>query len=181
VQLRLLVKMTTTSGMSGQEEIDQLVSISGLGEEQARRLLLKHRNNVQQALNAFFESGDTGETPAITVQQSGPPALPPRPAPSVRNTTPVIGPDIHDDDPQLAEAIQASLQTASVSHGDLMNIEVDQDTGSRNQLVPSTRAPDPNWAVVPSNVCGISSHPTICILKDYLMSVIDCCTCPTFS
>ena len=41
-----------------------------------------------------------------------------------------------DDDKELARALQASLE----------------DQGGSTTFGPSNRAPDPNWAMVPSNV-----------------------------
>jgi hypothetical protein len=49
-----------------------------------------------------------------------------------------------DNNAELRRALEASLATAS-THGQLAP-----------QFGPSNRAPDPNWAMVPSNVGAIS-------------------------
>ncbi|SRR5229473_2959753 len=47
----------------------------------------------------------------------------------------------NDDNVELRRAIQASLSTSAYPPS--------------SQFRPSDRAPDPNWAMVPSNVCTI--------------------------
>ena len=51
--------------------------------------------------------------------------------------------DLTEDDGsvELKRALEASLSTAAYQ--------------SSSQFRPSDRAPDPNWAMVPSNVCSI--------------------------
>lgn len=67
-------------------------------------------------------------------------------ASSQTDTAPVI--DLTgDDDEDLSRALQASLQDQGTTFG------------------PSDRAPDPNWAVVPSNVT------TLCILRVALVDL----------
>ncbi|KAI0357849.1 hypothetical protein OH77DRAFT_1583695 [Trametes cingulata] len=120
-------------------DIETLNAMMGgsLDPAHALRLLRKHKNNLEKAASALLE-GDNGE------DDTGPyadmPNLEPLDAPTVGPRTPprtsslpVIDLTKDDDDNELARALQASLEDQPTTFG------------------PSNRAPDPNWAMVPSN------------------------------
>ncbi|KII90148.1 hypothetical protein PLICRDRAFT_174928 [Plicaturopsis crispa FD-325 SS-3] len=134
---------TPAAGMTADsEDCTTLMGIAGCGPDTAQRLLLKH-GSVEKAVNAFYD-GDTGENAPLTVRLN---------APSTRSQdTPRGGESSYfnnqskspidltvDDDEQMAQAIKASLEGTNLD-------------GTSSELVPSQRAPDPNWAMVPSNV-----------------------------
>ncbi|KAI0364511.1 hypothetical protein BV20DRAFT_1107189 [Pilatotrama ljubarskyi] len=120
-------------------DIETLNAMMGgsLDPSHALRLLRKHRNNLEKAASALLE-GDTGEDdtgpyadmPNLEPIDTGTvgPRTPPR-----TPEKPVIDLTKDDDDNELARALQASLEDQPPTFG------------------PSNRAPDPNWAMVPSN------------------------------
>ncbi|KAI0329993.1 hypothetical protein GY45DRAFT_1412263 [Cubamyces sp. BRFM 1775] len=132
------------------QDIEMLNSMMGgsLDPAHALRLLRKYSNNLEKAAAALLE-GDTGEDDlgayadmpnleplgATTVG----PRTPPR-TPSSRPENPVIDLTKDDDDKELARALKASLEEGMTTFG------------------PSNRAPDPNWAMVPSNA-EVSAPP----------------------
>ncbi|KAI0753245.1 hypothetical protein C8Q80DRAFT_1304918 [Daedaleopsis nitida] len=123
------------------EDIETLNAMMGgsLDLHHALNLLRKHNNNLEKAASALLE-GDTGaddpyaDLPSLEpLDAPGPgPRTPPR---EPEKPSPVIDLTADDDDAELARAMAASLE--------------DQNATT---FGPSTRAPDPNWAMVPSNV-----------------------------
>ncbi|KAI0718526.1 hypothetical protein C8T65DRAFT_638279 [Cerioporus squamosus] len=125
-----------------QADIETLSAMMGgnLDELHALTLLRKYNNNLEKAASALLE-GDTGADDPMYADL---PRLEPINAPVIGpgpRTPPPSRPEkgvidlTKDDDEELARALRASLE--------------DQGT---TQFGPSERAPDPNWAVVPSNV-----------------------------
>ncbi|RDX44562.1 hypothetical protein OH76DRAFT_1466134 [Lentinus brumalis] len=124
-----------------QADIETLSAIMGgnLDEYHALTLLRKHNNNLEKAASALLE-GDTGADDPMYADL---PRLEPINAPVIGpgpRTPPPSRPEkgvidlTKDDDDELARALRASLEDHTTRFG------------------PSERAPDPNWAVVPSNV-----------------------------
>ncbi|EGN92156.1 hypothetical protein SERLA73DRAFT_117693 [Serpula lacrymans var. lacrymans S7.3] len=123
-----------------QDSVDLLTAMMGdLDPEVARRVLRKCDGDVQKAATAILE-GDRGDDIWIADNRTNKPAERQRPhspqeGPPRRQNTPVI--DLTgDDDNDLSRALQASLETQQ----------------QEPKFGPSERPPDPNWAVVPSNV-----------------------------
>ncbi|KAI8972449.1 hypothetical protein BD414DRAFT_560365 [Trametes punicea] len=121
-------------------DIEVLNAMMGgsLDPAQALRVLRKHNNNLDKAASALLE-GDTGEgdanpyadLPSLETLDTATvgPRTPPR-----EPEKPVIDLTKDDDDNDLARALQASLEEHQAP-----------------TFGPSNRAPDPNWAMVPSN------------------------------
>ena len=122
-----------------QENVAMLTSImSTVDEAIALRVLRKHGNDIERAAAALLE-GDTGETPDVGF--TAPAGPPPKGSLRAGRGSPVIDLTAEDDDLELARALKASLETVQdASHAHTVNFG------------PSTRAPDPNWAMVPTNV-----------------------------
>jgi hypothetical protein len=122
-------------------QVDNLTAMMGTGvldPETARRVLRKFDGDVQKAAMAILE-GDRGEEKRYPSPAEGLPARPqtpqglkPQPAKQAR-LSPIIDLTASDDE-DLSRALKASLVPAEPKFG------------------PSNRAPDPNWAVVPSIV-----------------------------
>ncbi|KAI5120397.1 hypothetical protein M0805_000176 [Coniferiporia weirii] len=121
-----------------------------LDAEVARRVLVKHNGDIQAAASAILE-GDRGEESAPSWEKeyhawpgsggsSGTFNVPRRTntprSPENKEVIDLTG----AYDPDLTRALQMSLEGGEP-----------QDQ-SESVLRPSTRAPDPNWAMVPSNV-----------------------------
>lgn len=151
---------------SEEESITLLQSMMGndLDREVARRVLIKHSHDLQAAASAILE-GDRGEANAwvqndtIDLTDSGAlnatrrPNTPLAPTKSEQqidaglsnfgggagNTTGRANDEYESD---LDKALRMSLEQT--------NDHNQANAGS--SLRPSDRAPDPNWAVVPSNV-----------------------------
>ncbi|KAL1939454.1 hypothetical protein VTO73DRAFT_10010 [Trametes versicolor] len=121
-------------------DIEILSGLMGgsLDPAHALRLLRKHNNNLEKAASALLE-GDNGENdsgpfadlPALEPLDTA--TIGPRTPPPSRPEKAVIDLTKDDGDDELARALKASLEDQSTS------------------FAPSTRAPDPNWAMVPSN------------------------------
>lgn len=134
-----------------EENVVFLTSMMGDGDpEVARRVLRKHNGDMQKAATSILE-GDTGvEDPwpadfGSFTDASTSVAGPSTPPPSKPERDSVI--DLTGDDgSELKRALEASLATSAYPPS--------------SQFRPSDRAPDPNWAMVPSNVeqpSGISA------------------------
>ncbi|KAI0252842.1 hypothetical protein BJV78DRAFT_271770 [Lactifluus subvellereus] len=128
-----------------EENVTFLTSMMGDGDpEVARRVLRKHNGDVQKAATSILE-GDTGAEeswPAdfgsltdVSISVVGPSTPPPSKPEKDKTIIDLTG----DDERELRHAIEASL--APSTYG-----------SSASQLRPSERAPDPSWAMVPSNV-----------------------------
>lgn len=129
--------------------------------EIARRVLAKHNNDIQAAASAILE-GDRGEDYnslnkwvnedpfETTVGGSGALNVPRRtntPRTTPERGQPSNGGDVidltADSDAELSRALQLSL-------------EQDEREAMESNFRRSDRAPDPNWAMVPSNVCSVT-------------------------
>lgn len=157
--------------MDGKEDesVTFLTSMMGvLDPEIARRVLRKHNGDVQKAATSILE-GDTGaedswpsdfgnlvDVPATVANPSTPPRKQNDDIPPVRPLIVLIASkpereksviDLTGDDEssELRRALKASLSPSAYGP-------------SASQLRPSQRAPDPNWAMVPSNVCFSCFH-----------------------
>ncbi|KAH9949345.1 hypothetical protein B0H21DRAFT_820149 [Amylocystis lapponica] len=119
-------------------DVEVLIAMMGgaMSPDVVLRVLRAHHGNLEKAASALLENnvGDI-EMPELVLPDahtSGSPGPGPRtPPPSKPQKGSVI--DLTVDDEDLSRALQASLEDAP-------------------RFGPSTRAPDPNWAVVPSNV-----------------------------
>jgi hypothetical protein len=158
---------------TGEEEnVTFLTSMMGSCDpEIARRVLRKHNGDVQRAATSILE-GDTGaedssswltdygsstDVPTTVVQPSTPPreyndvlsvlytSFTALVASKPEKDQAIIDLTGDDENVELRRALEASLATPAYG-----------PSGSA-QFRPSDRAPDPNWAMVPSNVCPISS------------------------
>lgn len=149
--------------VSEEENVTFLTSMMGDGDpEIARRVLRKHNGDVQKAATSILE-GDTGaEDPwptdfgaltDVSTSVAGP-STPPRKYSHIfcvvhilltllvaskperdKSVIDLTG----DDQSELRRALHASLPTSAYGP-------------AASQFRPSDRAPDPNWAMVPSNV-----------------------------
>ncbi|KAI0634033.1 hypothetical protein C8Q77DRAFT_1109415 [Trametes polyzona] len=121
-------------------DVETLTGLMGgsLDPAQALRVLRKHQNNIDKAASALLE-GDNGDNdpgpfadlPALEPLDTS--TVGPRTPPPSRPEKPVIDLTKDDGDDELARALAASLEDQPATFG------------------PSTRAPDPNWAMVSSN------------------------------
>jgi hypothetical protein len=103
----------------------------------ALRVLRKHHGDIERAAAALCE-GDT----AIEVKYTAPArSVSPRSGRRAGHGSPVIDLTVEEDDEQLARALKASLETVN-----------EPPPINAVKFGPSTRAPDPMWAMVPSNV-----------------------------
>jgi hypothetical protein len=120
-----------------QADVDILMSVmSTTDEATALRVLRKHNGDLDRAASAILE-GDTGESVKYVPQRSRSPKAPRR----AGQGSPVIDLTGEEEDAELARALKASLESVhDTSHVRSVNFG------------PSDRAPDPNWALVPSNV-----------------------------
>lgn len=121
-----------------------------LEPEVARRVLRKHHGDVQKAADAILE-GDRGEGLGWPPPAE---ALPMRPETPLASQVEQIGHqasrseviDLTSDDDELSQAMKAST-----------------NPDNESKFGPSDRAPNPNWAIVPSNVRAfISAIDTNC-------------------
>ena len=133
-----------------QSESDNVATLQSImtdiDAETARRVLVKHHNNLEAAASALLE-GDKGEqfwngepidlTDSGVLNASRRPNTPLAPDDAmlkVDNDIPALE-DLTDNDPEFTRAIEMSMET------------------NRQPVFQKTdRAPDPNWQVVPSNV-----------------------------
>ncbi|KAI1792356.1 hypothetical protein LXA43DRAFT_1060642 [Ganoderma leucocontextum] len=124
-------------------ELDILLGMMGgaMDTGVALALLRRHGGNMDKTAAALLE-GDTPDVVDPSIYADLPhlepldaPMAGPRTPPPSRPENAVIDLTKDDDDKELARALQASLE----------------DQGSTT-FGPSNRAPDPNWAMVPSNV-----------------------------
>jgi hypothetical protein len=125
------VNLTETVGEERESEnVEMLTAMMGdLDPNVARRVLRKCNGDVQKAATAILE-GDRGEVTAWSSQVTPtPPSLPEHKAPP----SSVI--DLTTDDDELSRALEASLLPQN-----------------NTKFGPSDRAPNPDWAMVPSNV-----------------------------
>ncbi|KAH8112250.1 hypothetical protein DFH11DRAFT_1879322 [Phellopilus nigrolimitatus] len=143
-----------------QENIELLQSMMGdLNADVARRVLIKHKGDIQAAASAILE-GDRGDESAVSWPMDynadsgsgsgGGPNVPRRPntprASESSKTSKEKGvidltKETGNYDQDLSRALQMSLENAA-------------ESTSQNDPVlrPSDRVPDPSWAMVPSNV-----------------------------
>ncbi|KAH9937803.1 uncharacterized protein BXZ73DRAFT_100018 [Epithele typhae] len=135
------------------DEIETLNAMMGgtLDPAQALALLRKHGGNLEKAASALLE-GDTGaDADNMADAFADLPGLEPLDGPEVGPRTPppsrpekII--DLSRDDDDLTRALAASLE-------DSKGIQPSMEWSTTGTTFgPSNRAPDPNWAVVPSNV-----------------------------
>jgi len=120
-----------------QEQSLILASMGDIDEHTALRVLRKHNGNMQAAADAIL-SGDRGASPPPQKVTSVDPAA---------NTIDLTG---DDNDEEMKRALQLSM-TMSNS----VNAVAAASNTQTAQFKPSDRAPDPNWAMVPSNVCFV--------------------------
>jgi hypothetical protein len=150
--------------VSEDENVTFLTSMMGNGDPDiARRVLRKHNGDVHKAATSILE-GDTGAEDSwptnfgnqvdVPASVTGP-TTPPRkqndihsPMQTLRTliaSKPERDKSIIDltgdeENSELRRALEASLSTSAYGP-------------PASQFRPSERAPDPNWAMVPSNVC----------------------------
>lgn len=119
-------------------DVGQLHGMLGISADICLSVLRRSGGNVEKAASALLE-GDTGGFDAIPeIGGPDPPAHGPRtPPPSKPETdrSGVIDLTKDDEDKELSRAIAESMKEQGPT-----------------TFGPSNRAPDPNWAVVPSNV-----------------------------
>lgn len=135
-------------------DVDKLVAVMGgeLSPEVALTVLRANHGDVEKAALAFLEGDFSKPQQAAEAGMSGSgPRTPPRECVSLHltlrrkvdtvtiaskpeNSHSVIDLTADDEDKELSRALAASLEDQAPHFG------------------PSNRAPDPNWAVVPSNV-----------------------------
>lgn len=161
---------SVTMDVGEDENVTFLTSMMGDGDPDiARRVLRKHNGDVHKAATSILE-GDTGaeeswptnysnlvDVPASVTGPSTPPRkwndaipLPVRILITFLASKPERDKSIIDltgdeESSELRRALEASLSTSAYGP-------------SATQFGPSQRAPDPNWAMVPSNVCFIWFH-----------------------
>ncbi|KZT72928.1 hypothetical protein DAEQUDRAFT_808891 [Daedalea quercina L-15889] len=129
-----------------QEAVNTLRAMMGdaISAEVALKVLRKHNGDMDKAASALIE-GDTGgaASDAMDTSWAGGATVGPRTPPPSKpeQDATVIDLTADDEDKELSRALQASLE----------------DT--RTHFGPSNRAPDPNWAVVPSNVATAGVDP----------------------
>ncbi|EPQ51958.1 hypothetical protein GLOTRDRAFT_48407 [Gloeophyllum trabeum ATCC 11539] len=133
--------MTSTAiSPEEQENVEFLTSMMAPGDvdaEVARRLLLKHGNDIQKAAYAMLE-GDRAEE-----YQAGPRSPPREYRCMCSLTLPASKPEkdvidlTADEESEMEAAIKMSMEADLRQH--------------QQQFGPSNRAPDPNWAMVASN------------------------------
>lgn len=130
-----------------QQESDGVELLAGMmggdfGLEEARRVLRKHKGNVQKAAEAIL-GGDRGEDVSTlwnTSQISEEPLPADNASPSgvsqatQASSSTVI--DLTSDDDDISRALQMSMETIP----------------SEPTFRPTDRAPHPEWQMVPSNV-----------------------------
>ncbi|RPD52248.1 hypothetical protein L226DRAFT_474460 [Lentinus tigrinus ALCF2SS1-7] len=124
-----------------QADIETLSAMMGgnLDEHHALLLLRKHNNNLEKAASALLE-GDTGADDPMYADLPGlepinAPVIGPGPRTPPREPEGGVIDLTKDDDDELARALRASLFDQGTTH-----------------FGPSDRAPNPSWAMVPSNV-----------------------------
>jgi hypothetical protein len=139
--------MTMLTAHEEQLESDGVELLAGMmggdfGQEEARRVLRKHRGNVQKAAEAIL-GGDRGEdvsTAWNTSQTSQETAYAdPTSSSGVSQGTQASSStviDLTSDDDDISRALQMSMETIP----------------SEPTFRPSERAPHPEWQMVPSNV-----------------------------
>ena len=131
------------------EEKGQLLAQLGdVDVEVAKRVLLKHKGDMERAADAILE-GDRGEANAWESQHRTTPdpqytegrstAIAPHPSSSVIDLT-------GDQEEDISRAIQISLQ--------------DNEPATGTQFRPTDRAPHPDWQMVRSNVMCRSLYET---------------------
>lgn len=140
------------------QDVDLMVSLSDgkLNEDQARGILRRFNGDINRAMNAIFEEGESAPHQAMEVDRRHNNT----PGPSTsrqemetrtqdiidltgsennkeysQDTEPLATGGFDQGDDDLARALKASLETTSEA-----------------AFQPSDRAPDPQWAMVPSNV-----------------------------
>jgi hypothetical protein len=127
-----------------QQETDGVELLAGMmggdfGLEEARRVLRKHKGNVQKAAEAIL-SGDRGED-VWNDSQTSQDTIHADPASSSgvsqatqASSSTVI--DLTSDEDEMSRALQMSMETSP----------------PEPTFGPSDRAPHPEWQMVPSNV-----------------------------
>ncbi|PCH34125.1 hypothetical protein WOLCODRAFT_113208 [Wolfiporia cocos MD-104 SS10] len=118
----------------------------------ALKVLRKHNGDVGKAASALLEGDIDAAMPSFEVAQPSASGSGPRtPPPSKPENPPVI--DLTaDEDTELSRALQASLE--------------DQGPAYTPTFGPSNRAPDPNWAVVPSNATSLQVPAGVSLSQD---------------
>ena len=136
--------MLTPEERQESEGVEILASMmgGGLGLEEARRVLRKHKGNVQKAADAIL-GGDRGEEISTSwiISSTSQETIHADPASSSgasqatqASSSTVI--DLTSDDDDISRALQMSMETIS----------------PEPTFRPSDRAPHADWQMVPSNV-----------------------------
>lgn len=133
------MQLTSEQEKHEMKKSDYLASVVNVDSQIARRMLRKHNGDVDKAADAIL-AGDSGadvweSQHRTTPEQDGLNAAKPTTSSIVTLPSSVI--DLTADDEELNRALQMSLEDSS------QNV---------TKLIPSQRAPHPDWQVVRSNV-----------------------------
>lgn len=149
--------MTMLTAHEEQLESDGVELLAGMmggdfDQEEARRVLRKHKGNVQKAAEAIL-GGDRGEDVSTSWQTSQEPVYAdPASSSGVSQATQASSStviDLTSDDDDMSRALQMSMESIP----------------SEPTFRPSDRAPHPDWQMVPSNVS---------IVVDLVFTLADC-------
>lgn len=119
-----------------QGDVEMMISMMGgdLSPQVALNLLRKHNGSIEKAASALLEGDRGSSSDAMAVSPSSASRPPLRQGTPLQPDKNVIDLTREDEENELTRALRASLQDQAPVFG------------------PSNRAPDPNWAMVPSNV-----------------------------
>ncbi|KAG6919117.1 hypothetical protein DXG01_008924 [Tephrocybe rancida] len=133
---RLLAYQMTPEHTQEEESVEMLAGMMGVDSDQARRVLRKHKGNVEKAADAML-SGDNGD-------DEPPPLWPPSTESS--------------QDPGYIDPSQLTSQSSSSTVIDLTGDESDSirtlnlsQAQNDTKFGPTERAPNPSWQMVTSN------------------------------
>lgn len=146
-----MAALTPEEERKEREDVELLDSMMGgdVNPEEARRVLRKHKGDVNKAAEAIL-GGDRGEEPvdntaawnqisyAGQTQQTNTTPTSTAVAPHVPLASSSTVIDLTSDDDEYSRALQLSMETIS--------------SQTETKFGPSERAPDPAWQMVPSNV-----------------------------
>ncbi|KAI0037037.1 hypothetical protein K488DRAFT_39805 [Vararia minispora EC-137] len=126
-------------------KVELLTAMMGGGDpETTRRVLRKHNGNVDNAAQSLLEGND-----ALDSNEAGSaPRTPPRMLVlwfdiDARPSKPGIDRPNEYEDVEMTRALRASLEESGIGRG---------ISGQSNQLRPSDRMPDPNWALTTTSL-----------------------------
>jgi hypothetical protein len=139
--------MTMLTPQEERQESDDVELLAGMmggdfGLEEARRVLRKHKGNVQKAAEAILmgdrgeevsASWNTSQTSQDTVHADSASSSGVSQANQASSSTVI---DLTSDDDDMSRALQMSMETIS----------------PEPTFRPTDRAPNPDWQMVPSNV-----------------------------